>query len=189
MARNVVVGQAAAPASSMEAATASGPCAAAGSIHITCQPWPSRSKKLREYMKPWSSASSASEPPAASAAALTVSTSSRDDTLKQYSASVCVVGSAIGSFANSANSLEVRYGNVHEQHAARVGGNAHGESPVGGAIAYVLVDRPGGRNSSADPGYAPAAIARFRTFMFPVAHWRVKVNPEIRQPPGVRLSW
>ena len=33
----------------------------------------------------------------------TASTSSRDDTLKQYSASVCVVGSAIGSFANSAN--------------------------------------------------------------------------------------
>jgi hypothetical protein len=50
---------------------------------MTCQPWPSRSKKLREYMKPWSWASSASEPPAASAAALTVSTSSRDDTLKQ----------------------------------------------------------------------------------------------------------
>src|SRR6185437_11225259 len=56
---------------------------------MTCQPWPSRSKKLREYMKPWSSAPSASEPPAASAAALTVSTSSRDETLKQYSASVC----------------------------------------------------------------------------------------------------
>ena len=80
-----------------------GPAAAAGSIHMTCQPWPSRSKKLREYMKPWSSASSASVPPAASAAALTASTSSRDETLKQYSASVCVVGSAIGSFANSAN--------------------------------------------------------------------------------------
>ena len=25
--------------------------------------------------------------------------------------------------------------------------------------------------------------------MVPVAHWRVKVNPEIRQPPWVRLSW
>ena len=25
--------------------------------------------------------------------------------------------------------------------------------------------------------------------MLPVAHWRVKVNPEIRQPPWVRLSW
>src|SRR5947208_959530 len=88
----------------MEVANASGPCStAAGSIHMSCQPWPSRSKKLREYMKPQASASSASEPPAASAAALTVSTSSRDDMLKQYSASVCVVGSAIGSFANSAN--------------------------------------------------------------------------------------
>lgn len=51
--RNVVVGQAGASASCMEAANASGPCsAAAGSIHMTCQPWPSRSKKLREYMKP-----------------------------------------------------------------------------------------------------------------------------------------
>jgi hypothetical protein len=49
----VVVGQAGASASCMEAANASGPCsAAAGSIHMTCQPWPSRSKKLREYMKP-----------------------------------------------------------------------------------------------------------------------------------------
>jgi hypothetical protein len=37
------------------------------------------------------------------AAALTASTSSRDHTLKQYSASVCVLGSAIGSFANYAN--------------------------------------------------------------------------------------
>jgi len=37
--------------------------------------------------------------------------------------------------------------------------------------------------------YAPAAIARFTTFMLPVAHWRVKVNPEIRQPSAVRLSW
>ena len=47
------VGQAGASASCMEAANASGPCsAAAGSIHMTCQPWPSRSKKLREYMKP-----------------------------------------------------------------------------------------------------------------------------------------
>lgn len=54
-----------------------------GSIHMTCQPWPSRSKKLREYMKPWSSGPSASEPPAASAASATVSTSSRADTLKQ----------------------------------------------------------------------------------------------------------
>src|SRR6478736_3732237 len=54
-------------------------------------------------MKPKSSASSASTPPAASAAALTASTSSRDETLKQYSASACVVGSAIGSFENSAN--------------------------------------------------------------------------------------
>jgi hypothetical protein len=52
-ARNVVTGQAGASASCMEAANASGPCsAAAGSIHMTCQPWPSRSKKLREYMKP-----------------------------------------------------------------------------------------------------------------------------------------
>ena len=52
-ARNVVAGQAGASASCMEAANASGPCsAAAGSIHMTCQPWPSRSKKLREYMKP-----------------------------------------------------------------------------------------------------------------------------------------
>ena len=50
---NVVTGQAGASASCMEAANASGPCsAAAGSIHMTCQPWPSRSKKLREYMKP-----------------------------------------------------------------------------------------------------------------------------------------
>src|SRR3954471_16552422 len=99
-----VVDQAAASASCMDAANASGPCsAAAGSIHMTCQPWPSRSKKLREYMKPWSSASSASVPPASSAAALTVSTSSRDDALKQYSASACVVGSAIGSFENSAD--------------------------------------------------------------------------------------
>jgi hypothetical protein len=49
----VVVGQAGASASWMEAADVSGPCwAAAGSIHMTCQPWPSRSKKLREYMKP-----------------------------------------------------------------------------------------------------------------------------------------
>ena len=38
------VGQAAASASCAEAANASGPCsAAAGSIHMTCQPWPSRS--------------------------------------------------------------------------------------------------------------------------------------------------
>ena len=45
--------QAGASASCVEAANASGPCsAAAGSIHMTCQPWPSRSKKLREYMKP-----------------------------------------------------------------------------------------------------------------------------------------
>ena len=52
-ARNVVAGQAGASVSCMEAANASGPCsAAAGSIHMTCQPWPSRSKKLREYMKP-----------------------------------------------------------------------------------------------------------------------------------------
>jgi NAD(P)-dependent dehydrogenase (short-subunit alcohol dehydrogenase family) len=35
----------------------------------------------------------------------------------------------------------------------------------------------------------PAAIERFRTFMLPVAHWRVKVSPAIRQPPAVRLSW
>lgn len=49
----VVVGQAGASATCVEAANASGPCsAAAGSIHMTCQPWPSRSKKLREYMKP-----------------------------------------------------------------------------------------------------------------------------------------
>src|SRR3954470_17054009 len=98
------VGQAGGSASGAEAANASGPCsAAAGSIHMTCQPCPSKSKKLREYMNPWSSASSASVAPAASAAAVTASTSSRDDTLKQYSASVCVVGSAIGSFENSAN--------------------------------------------------------------------------------------
>jgi hypothetical protein len=51
--RNAVVGQAGASASCVEAANASGPLsAAAGSIHMTCQPWPSRSKKLREYMKP-----------------------------------------------------------------------------------------------------------------------------------------
>ena len=48
-----VVGQAGASASCMEAANSSGPCStAAGSIHMTCQPWPSRSKKLREYIKP-----------------------------------------------------------------------------------------------------------------------------------------
>ncbi|TQJ37606.1 hypothetical protein FBY34_8441 [Streptomyces sp. SLBN-115] len=50
-----VVGQACASASAscVAAANASGPCStAAGSIHMTCQPWPSRSKKLREYMKP-----------------------------------------------------------------------------------------------------------------------------------------
>jgi len=76
---------------------------AVSAIHMTCQPWPSRSKKLREYMKPRSSASSASVPPAASAATLTASTSSREATPKQYSPSVCVLGSAIGSFANSAN--------------------------------------------------------------------------------------
>ena len=35
----------------------------------------------------------------------------------------------------------------------------------------------------------PAAIARVRTFMLPVAHWRVKVSPAIRQPSGVRVSW
>ena len=47
------LGQAGPSASWVEAANASGPCsAAAGSIHMTCQPWPSRSKKLREYMKP-----------------------------------------------------------------------------------------------------------------------------------------
>ena len=41
---DVVLGQAAASASSVAAANASGPCsAAAGSIHMTCQPWPSRS--------------------------------------------------------------------------------------------------------------------------------------------------
>lgn len=51
--RKAVVGQAGASASCIDAANASGPCsAAAGSIHMTCQPWPSRSKKLREYMKP-----------------------------------------------------------------------------------------------------------------------------------------
>src|ERR671933_861789 len=71
-------------------------CAAAGFIHMTCQPCPLRSKKLREYMKPWSSGPSASTPPAASAAAATVSTSSRVCTLKLKSASACVVGSAIG---------------------------------------------------------------------------------------------
>ena len=84
--------------------TASGPCSAvAGSIHMTCQPWPSRSKKLREYMKPWSSAPSASTAPAASAAAPTESTSSREPTLKENSASACVVGSPTGSLENSAN--------------------------------------------------------------------------------------
>lgn len=52
------------------AANASGLCSSAPrSIHMTCQPWPLRSKKLREYMWPWSSAPSASRPPAASAAA------------------------------------------------------------------------------------------------------------------------
>lgn len=51
--RNAAVGQAGPSASCVEAANASGPCSAAdGSIHMTCQPWPSRSKKLREYMKP-----------------------------------------------------------------------------------------------------------------------------------------
>jgi hypothetical protein len=50
---DLVVGQAGASASCTEAANASGPrSTAAGSIHMTCQPWPSRSKKLREYMKP-----------------------------------------------------------------------------------------------------------------------------------------
>ncbi len=48
-----VSGQAGASASCIEVANSSGPfCAAAGSIHMTCQPWPSRSKKLREHMKP-----------------------------------------------------------------------------------------------------------------------------------------
>jgi hypothetical protein len=65
-----------APASPVEAASA----CAAGSIHMTCQPWPSRSKKLREYMNPWSSAPSASVPPAARTAAQTTSTSSRGAT-------------------------------------------------------------------------------------------------------------
>src|SRR3954463_5847666 len=47
---------------------------------------------------------------------------------------------------------EVRYGDVHEQHAAGVCGISHGGSPVGGSMAYVLVDRPSRRNSSVDLG-------------------------------------
>jgi len=81
-----------------------GPAPAAGYHPHDLQPWPSRSKKLREYI----SRSPRRHPPRgpaprASAARWTVSTSSRDDTLKQYSASVCVVDRPIGSFANSAN--------------------------------------------------------------------------------------
>jgi hypothetical protein len=65
-------------------------------------------EELREYMNPWSSAPSASVPPATSAAAATASTSSRDDALKQKSASACVVGSAIGRCENWANVLWLR---------------------------------------------------------------------------------
>jgi hypothetical protein len=35
----------------------------------------------------------------------------------------------------------------------------------------------------------PRAIASITMFMLPVAHWSVNVNPAIRQPSGVRLSW
>src|SRR3954447_6558943 len=50
--------------------------------------------------------------------------------------------------------LEVLYGHVHEQHAAGVGGIGHGEAPVGGSMAYVVVDRPSRRNSSVNLGVA-----------------------------------
>lgn len=42
-------------------------------------------------------------PPAPSAASTTLSTSARLPTPKQYSAGVCVLASATGSFADSAN--------------------------------------------------------------------------------------
>jgi hypothetical protein len=48
--------------------------------------------------------------------------------------------------------LEVRYGDVHEQHATGVCRNSHGRFPVGGSMASVVVDRRSRRNSSVDLG-------------------------------------
>ncbi len=176
-------------------------CAAAGSIHMTCQPWPSRSEKLREYRKPWSSGPSAPVPPAASAASATVPTSARAGTLKQYSASACVAGSAIGSFATCANvswlssmtdacppasmqaavspvntglklnpepreerlaALDVRHGDIHQQHAASVRGSGHGRSAVRGPVVYAGIDRPSPQNSPVVPDQPPLAPSQRR---------------------------
>src|SRR3954468_11133674 len=51
--------------------------------------------------------------------------------------------------------LEVRYEDVHEQHAAGMCGTGHAGSPLGGSTAYVLVDRLSRRNSSADLAFEP----------------------------------
>src|ERR1700759_3399180 len=44
--------------------------------------------------------------------------------------------------------LEIRHGEVHEQHAARVCSVGHGGSPVGRSMTCFLVDRASWRNSS-----------------------------------------
>src|SRR3954451_4756301 len=46
--------------------------------------------------------------------------------------------------------LEVRYGDVHEQHAAGVCGTGHAGAPFGGSKAYVPEDLPTRRKSSVD---------------------------------------
>src|SRR3954471_23066960 len=59
--------------------------------------------------------------------------------------------------------LEVRYGNVHKQHAAGVCGTGHAGSPLGSAMAYVLVDRPSRRNSSVDLALRAPSVSEPRT--------------------------
>ena len=141
---------------------ASPSCSGAGSIHMICQPWPSKSKEVREYMKPRSSA---------------------------YSASACVVGSATSSLENCRKPLSAKQhdeglltdrhascgpvrharvddesepceeclaaldlgdGDRHEQRASSVRGSLQGGSPVSGPKGVRPVDQFWRRNSPAD---------------------------------------
>ena len=95
-----------------------------------------------------------------------------------------------------------RYGGQHQDHRRVV----VGDHPAGGVARnagettvqdnHLLAAQQLGRRESRNrqPKHVrsqdrPAAIARVTTFMLPVAHWRVKVSPAIRQPSGVRVSW